>query len=98
MSPKRNIESLYGFIKAKLSQHIKNETSVDEGEGRSANENGVSNFMFSPDTFYFVPLPLSTVQDFKFVYKTEETVTTIFEHERPTFFRVVARLGRWGLS
>ena len=74
MSPKRNIESLYGFIKAKLSQHIKNETSVDEGESRGANENGVSNFMFSPDTFYFVPQPLSTVQDFKFVYKTEETV------------------------
>lgn len=74
MSPKRNIESLYGFIKAKLSQHIKNETSVDEGESRCANENGVSNFMFSPNTFYFVPLPLSIVQDIKFVYKTEETV------------------------
>lgn len=51
MSPKRNIESLYGFIKAKLSQHLKNETSVDEGEGGGANENECPILCSAPTLF-----------------------------------------------
>ena len=51
MSPKRNIESLYGLIKAKLSQHLKNETSVDEGEGGGANENECPILCSAPTLF-----------------------------------------------
>ena len=67
MPPMRTLESFFTAASKRSCQHIENKTAANEGEvgggcdknvGGGADKNGMSNFIFSPSTFYFALPPL----------------------------------------